>query len=181
MILTQVHANGTKGDLADSFAFHTFFPNVIQPPVALICNAIFAVLVRLRLCRKPVRRYDIAAPQGAGGAISISLPGAEPSHDTERRRQIALRALSERLNRGATPPLSAQQQQQESAELLNSSGEANSWPNLEGEATVHVPVEAEAEAKAESHQAGEPVVPKEDEGAASAATKEEVLVDIEGK
>ena len=36
-----------------------------------------------------VRRYDVGAPSG----ITISLPGAE-SQDAERRRQIALRALS---------------------------------------------------------------------------------------
>ena len=36
-----------------------------------------------------MRRYDVGAPAG----ITISLPGAE-SQDAERRRQIALRALS---------------------------------------------------------------------------------------
>jgi len=50
--------------------------------------------VRCKICKKPVRRYDVGAPSG----ITISIPGAD-SQDAERRRQIALRALSERLNK----------------------------------------------------------------------------------
>merc|ERR1712059_199617 len=53
-----------------------------------------SMMVRCHLCKKPVRRYDVGAPSG----ITISLPGAE-SQDAERRRQIALRALSERLSK----------------------------------------------------------------------------------
>merc|ERR1711974_282536 len=90
----QGHSNGSKGDLADSFAFSTLFPNVLQPPVSVISNTVFSVLVRCKICRKPVRRYDVGAPSG----ITISIPGAD-SQDAERRRQIALRALSERLNK----------------------------------------------------------------------------------
>lgn len=90
----QVHSNGSKGDLADSFAFSTLFPNVLQPPVAVLSATIFSLLVRCKVCRRPVRRYDVGAPTG----ITISLPGAE-TQDAERRRQIALRALSERLSK----------------------------------------------------------------------------------
>ena len=59
------------------------------------------VLLKCKVCKKPVRRYDIGAPTG----ITISVPGAE-SQDAERRRQIALRALSERLSK--TEPLNKQ-------------------------------------------------------------------------
>jgi len=51
--------------------------------------------VKCRLCHKPVRRYDVSSASG----ITISLPGSTESHDSERRRQIALRALSERLSK----------------------------------------------------------------------------------
>ena len=44
-----MHGNGARGDMADSFAFATFFPNVVQPPIAVICNTIFSVLVKVRL------------------------------------------------------------------------------------------------------------------------------------
>merc|ERR1712179_347235 len=90
----QVHSNGSRGDFADSFAFSTLFPNVLQPPVSVLSNTVFSLLVKCRVCKKPVRRYDVGAPAG----ITISLPGSE-SQDAERRRQIALRALSERLSK----------------------------------------------------------------------------------
>ena len=52
---------------------------------------------------------------GSGtGSISISLPGVE-NHDTERRRQIALKALSDRLSK---------------AESQSSSSNQQSWPSL---------------------------------------------------
>ncbi len=170
---------------------------MLQPPIALVCGAVFALLVRLRVCRKPVRRYDVGArgPGGAAGggadAISISLPGVEPSHDTERRRQIALRALSERLNRGATPPPLVQSAaeaaaaespaaaarqpppppQGAAAPLLSATGDAaggSSWPNLEEKEdaapSVHVPVE-QAAASARDPKDG---------------VKTEALIDIEG-
>ena len=82
--------------MAESFAFSTLFPNVLQPPVSVISNTVFSLLVRCKICKKPVRRYDVGAGGPAG--ITISIPGAE-SQDAERRRQIALRALSERLNK----------------------------------------------------------------------------------
>lgn len=90
----QVHSNGSKGDTAESFSFATLFPNVLQPGVSVLANTVFACLVRCKICKKQVRRYDVGAPTG----ITISLPGAD-SQDAERRRQIALRALSERLNK----------------------------------------------------------------------------------
>merc|ERR1712088_626119 len=92
----QVHSNGSKGDLADSFAFSTLFPNVLQPPVAVLSNTIFLLLVRCKVCRKPVRRYDVGAPTG----ITISLPGAESQDAERRRREAALPLLRWRL-----PPL----------------------------------------------------------------------------
>ena len=70
--------------------------------MSVLSNTIFAILVKCKICKKQVRRYDVGAPSG----ITISLPGAE-SQDAERRRQIALRALSERLSK-AEPAASQQ-------------------------------------------------------------------------
>merc|ERR1711972_151222 len=106
----QVHSNGSKGDTAESSSFATLFPNVLQPGVSVISNTIFSIFVKCKICKKPVRRYDVGAPTG----ITISLPGAE-SQDAERRRQIALRALSERLSKAGEGESEAQ------------------WPSLEGD------------------------------------------------
>ncbi|XP_054721370.1 transmembrane protein 115-like [Uloborus diversus] len=90
----QHHSNGTVGDMADGFTFASFFPNVIQPPLIVLGNAVFEFLVYIRLCKKPLRKYNLAS----SSSISVTIPGTEP-HDAERRRQIALRALSERLSK----------------------------------------------------------------------------------
>lgn len=105
----QVHSNGSKGDLADSFAFATLFPNVLQPPVSVLSNTVFSLMVRCGVCTKPIRRYDVGAAGPSG--ITISLPGAE-SQDAERRRQIALRALSQRLASSQGEGAAAQGQEQ---------------------------------------------------------------------
>uniref|UniRef100_A0A8C0VYD3 Transmembrane protein 115 n=1 Tax=Cyanistes caeruleus TaxID=156563 RepID=A0A8C0VYD3_CYACU len=89
----QRHSRG-RGDMSDHFAFATFFPEILQPVVGLVANLVHTVLVKVRLCRKTVKRYDVGAPS----SITISLPGTDPQ-DAERRRQLALKALNERLKR----------------------------------------------------------------------------------
>lgn len=128
----QMHANGSRGDTADGFSFASFFPNVIQPPVAVFGNTIFSLLVRLKICKRPIRRYDVSGGGLSGGgsvhggsgpgSISISLPGVE-NHDTERRRQIALKALSDRLSK---------------AEAQSTTSSQQSWPSLDGGSTADV-------------------------------------------
>lgn len=59
----------------------SFFPTVLQPPIQAVGDAVYSCLVRMRLCRRPIRRYDVGAPS----SIAISLPGMDP-HDAERRR-----------------------------------------------------------------------------------------------
>ncbi|XP_043804054.1 transmembrane protein 115 isoform X2 [Apis laboriosa] len=96
----QKHNNGTRGDMADNFTFASFFPNVLQPPIAVVSNTIHGFFVRVGICRKVVRRFDMSnAPPG----LIINLPGIDP-HDSERRRQIALKALSERLSKDHAKP-----------------------------------------------------------------------------
>ncbi|BET02283.1 unnamed protein product [Nesidiocoris tenuis] len=89
----QPHSNGSRGDLADNFTFASFFPTVLQPPISVIANTIHSALVKVGICRRTVRRYDISA---APTAVTVTLPGNDPQ-DVERRRQIALKALNERL------------------------------------------------------------------------------------
>ncbi|XP_067907448.1 transmembrane protein 115 [Heterodontus francisci] len=89
----QKHGRG-RGDMSDHFAFATFFPEILQPLVSMVANVIYSLLVKIRICKKTVKRYDVGAPS----SITISLPGTDPQ-DAERRRQLALKALNERLKR----------------------------------------------------------------------------------
>ncbi|KAI8781956.1 transmembrane protein 115 [Biomphalaria glabrata] len=95
----QKHTNGNRGDMADNFSFASFFPSQFQPLIAIISNSIFSALVKVKLCKKPQRRYDVSSPT----TITVTLPGTEP-HDAERRKQLALKALNERLSKPDTTP-----------------------------------------------------------------------------
>ncbi|XP_063282697.1 transmembrane protein 115 [Pelobates fuscus] len=89
----QRHSRG-RGDMSDHFSFASFFPGPVQPAAALLGKLTHAALVKVRLCPRAVKRYDVGAPS----SITISLPGTDPQ-DAERRRQLALKALNERLKR----------------------------------------------------------------------------------
>ncbi|KAF6726064.1 Transmembrane protein 115 [Oryzias melastigma] len=89
----QRHSRG-RGDMSDHFAFASFFPEAVQPVVGLLAGLVHSALVKMKVCRKMVKRYDVGAPS----SITISLPGTDPQ-DAERRRQLALKALNERLKR----------------------------------------------------------------------------------
>ena len=65
------------------FDCYSFFPSRISPFVAVVANIVFAVLVRLRVCQLPQRKYDIGAPT----TITVSLPGAS-LQEVERRRLL---------------------------------------------------------------------------------------------
>lgn len=91
----QKHTNKTTGDSADHFMFASFFPEPISPVVGIVANTIFSLLVRMKICKRQVHRYNMAAPSGS---ITVSLPGTN-AEDAERRRQIALKALNERLSK----------------------------------------------------------------------------------
>ncbi|PIK44394.1 putative transmembrane protein [Apostichopus japonicus] len=83
-----------RGDMADSFNFASFFPEVVRPPISLAANTVHSFLVKIKVCKKQIRKYDVGAPS----SITINLPGTDPA-DAERRRKIALDALKERLSR----------------------------------------------------------------------------------
>ncbi|KAK7103009.1 transmembrane protein 115-like [Littorina saxatilis] len=95
----QKHSNGNRGDMGDNFSFASFFPNQLQPMIAILSNTVFNFLIRVKVCKKPQRRYDVSSPT----TITVTLPGTEP-HDAERRKQLALKALNDRLNKGDTAP-----------------------------------------------------------------------------
>ncbi|XP_058058875.1 transmembrane protein 115 [Anopheles bellator] len=91
----QRHSNGTRGDSAENFRFASFFPNVLQPLIAVIANPVYLCCLRIGLVKR-------LSPQQSNSSslqsVNVHLPGVDP-HDMERRRQIALKALSERLSK----------------------------------------------------------------------------------
>lgn len=95
----QKHTNGNRGDMADNFGFASFFPSQMQPIVSILSNSVFNALVKIKVCKKPQRRYDVSSPT----TITVTLPGTEP-HDAERRKQLALKALNDRLNKSDSAP-----------------------------------------------------------------------------
>jgi membrane associated rhomboid family serine protease len=94
----QLHTN-TRGDLSDGFTFASFFPEFAQPAVAVVANTVHGVLVKVGVCKKMVKRYDVGAPS----AITLTLSPAERA-DNDRRRQLALKALGERLGHPSNDP-----------------------------------------------------------------------------
>ncbi|TDG44902.1 hypothetical protein AWZ03_008710 [Drosophila navojoa] len=109
----QHHPNG-RGDSSESFTFVSFFPNVTQPFISLLVNPIYNCCLRAGVVKTPSPLRTISTASLT--SISVQMPGVDP-HDIERRRQIALKALSERLKatdstRHTQLPKSFPQQQQ---------------------------------------------------------------------
>ncbi|XP_017859252.1 PREDICTED: transmembrane protein 115 [Drosophila arizonae] len=109
----QHHPNG-RGDSSESFTFVSFFPNVTQPFISLLVNPIYNCCLRAGVVKAPSPLRTISTASLT--SVSVQMPGVDP-HDIERRRQIALKALSERLKatdstRHAQLPKSFPQQQQ---------------------------------------------------------------------
>jgi membrane associated rhomboid family serine protease len=102
-------SQGLKGDASETFAFATFFPDKVQPPVAAVCDQIYIFLVNMRLCI-PFSDEDIesgnqqAAARGEAGLPSLLNNGGRTGRGTgkreeaERRRALALQALDQRLS-----------------------------------------------------------------------------------
>ncbi|EME49892.1 hypothetical protein DOTSEDRAFT_68633 [Dothistroma septosporum NZE10] len=114
---TAGHGSVVKGDASDTFAFVAFFPDVIHPILAPICDGAYNTLVQMRLCT-PFSDEDIeAGNESAASRSEAGLPsimnnrgsgGGGRRAEAERRRALALKALDQRLsaaaaNRTASP------------------------------------------------------------------------------
>ncbi|XP_030376935.1 transmembrane protein 115 [Scaptodrosophila lebanonensis] len=89
----QHHPNG-RGDSSESFTFVSFFPFVAQPFISVLVNPIYNCCLRVGVVKTPTPPRTVSTASLT--SISVQMPGVDP-HDIERRRQIALKALSERL------------------------------------------------------------------------------------
>lgn len=104
----QTHSRG-RGDQSEKFAFKYFFPKVLQPTVGVTGDTLYNLLLKMKICRKTVYRYDVGAPSN----IALTLSGVN-ALDAERRRNKAIKALDERLKKSTV--------------------DSSAWPSLDGEA-----------------------------------------------
>jgi hypothetical protein len=100
------------GDASDTFSFVAFFPDATHPYLSPVCDAIYSILVQLRVCT-PFSDEAIEAGNEGAASRSGSLPGIMDGRsgggggggrraEAERRRALALRALNQRLDAGIT-------------------------------------------------------------------------------
>jgi len=105
-----------RGDASDTFAFAYFFPDAIHAPVAALSDAVYSLMVALRIC-SPFSAEDIeSSNEQASARDQDGLPsllnagrggrGSGRREEAERRRALALRALDQRLT--SAPPRPAQ-------------------------------------------------------------------------
>lgn len=115
---TATGSQSLKGDASETFAFATFFPDKMQPPISFICEQIYILLVNMRICT-PFSSGEIesgnqqAAARGEAGLPSLLNNGRRTGvgtgkrEEAERRRALALQALDQRLsaaNANRPPP-----------------------------------------------------------------------------
>lgn len=106
---TGTGGQGLRGDASDTFAFASFFPDKVQPPIAAFCDQIYILLTNMRICT-PFSNEDIesgnqqAAARGEAGLPNLLNNGGRTGRGTgkreeaERRRALALQALDQRLS-----------------------------------------------------------------------------------
>lgn len=130
---SSTSGEGIKGDASETFAFATFFPDKIQPPIAAVCDQIFILLCNMKLC-VPFSEDAIAsgneqvAARGEEGLPSLlsqgrGAKGMGKREEAERRRALALKALDQRLiassSRAATMPSAVAPARQEPTAQVN--------------------------------------------------------------
>ena len=106
-------SSSIKGDASETFAFATFFPNVMQPAVAALSDKVSDLMCTLRLCVPFSDEAVELSNQQAASRGDAGLPtfvkqsrageGVSKREEADRRRALALRALDQRLNTASTP------------------------------------------------------------------------------
>ncbi|KAL9638193.1 MAG: hypothetical protein Q9204_001589 [Flavoplaca sp. TL-2023a] len=124
--------NQLRGDASETFAFASFWPDTIQPPVAAIADGVYNALVAVRLCT-PFTAEDVefgneqATARGEGGLPNllnngVGKAGRNKQEDAERRRALALKELDQRLHAASTNVASASRQQSSTQNSVVQSG-----------------------------------------------------------
>lgn len=82
-------------DLHDFISTHySFFPSILQPVITILVNPLHNIFLRVGI----IKPHAILRNSAHSLTSVVSVQNVD-MHDMERRRQIALKALSERLSR----------------------------------------------------------------------------------
>lgn len=117
---TQLDVSGTstggvkiRGDASETFAFAYFWPDVIQPPIAVVADSLYNALIALHVCTpfsaEAVESSNEEATARSEGTLpSLLNPGSRRGgggggkrEEAERRRALALKVLDQRLHAAA--------------------------------------------------------------------------------
>ncbi|KAL8674397.1 MAG: hypothetical protein Q9168_001189 [Polycauliona sp. 1 TL-2023] len=105
--------NQLRGDASETFAFVSFWPDAIQPPIAAMADGLYNALVAVRLCT-PFSAEDVevgnqqATARGEGGFQDlqnnhgVGRAGRNKQEEADRRRALALKQLDQRLHAAST-------------------------------------------------------------------------------
>ncbi|KAL2001474.1 hypothetical protein VTN02DRAFT_1710 [Thermoascus thermophilus] len=143
---TSTSGLGIKGDASETFAFATFFPDAIQPPIAFVADRIYTALVTLRICT-PFSAEDIASgnqqalARGEAGLPSFLNNGRGASgmrpigkrEEAERRRALALKALDQRLQAAAASRAQSQPSASQQVQAQSQTATVHAGQNMLGE------------------------------------------------
>lgn len=132
--------NRIHGDASETFAFAYFWPDVVQPPIAVVADSIYNALVALHVCT-PFSAEDVessneqATVRGEGSLPSLLNPGSRRGgkrEEAERRRALALKALDQRLQaatanreQASTAPSSGPSHQEEHLSIVEAPVESS--------------------------------------------------------
>ena len=108
--LAGASTGGSKitGDASETFAFASFWPDLVQPPIAALSDRVYTLMVAIHVLT-PFSAEDIeisnvqATARGEGGLPSLLNSagrrggGGGKREEAERRRALALKALDQRL------------------------------------------------------------------------------------
>lgn len=82
--------NGIRGDFSEGFAFHTMFPPSLQAFVSIIANVCFMIFKSLLMAGQTSQSSQQSSTEASSDKAA--------TYEVERRRQLALKALDQRLN-----------------------------------------------------------------------------------
>lgn len=102
-----------RGDASDTFSFAAFWPDLVQPYIEGLADAVYTGLVSFKILTpftaEDVNAGNVQASVRSGGDVLPSLLNRPSGRrdEAERRRALALRALDQRLQAATTvkPPV----------------------------------------------------------------------------